>query len=198
MKIRRPDHISWSQIEALNRGEKSYLAYLSKNKYQSWEMKFGERIHEGLKNDAKGKDFDFLRLWIPQPEKESREVSMRYKIDGVEVVGTLDAIFTGESISEYKTGRTEWNQKKAENHGQFDIYILLWQKITGERIRKGTLYHIPTIETSKGIPLSYEPPRAYEIEKSDLDIITAEAKLKAAIKKWKEFWLKYDTTCKKH
>lgn len=193
MNIRHPDHFSWSQLEAIEKGEKAYIRYLSEEKYESKEMRFGTYIHEGLQKNRKGKEFDFLRMWIPEPGM--REVKVRYVFDGVPVEGSIDAVHDGGpelEIDEYKTGKHPWTAEKAQNHGQVALYMLLWWKITKETPDKANLYWIPTREKEGKICLSYEAPVAFEIRKTPYDLLKMEARLLAGIRKYKEFWSKYD------
>lgn len=117
MTIKKP--LSWSQISAFEYNpEQWYKRYILGEKDEgSSALLFGKKIGEQLASDP---------LFMPEvPRLPVFEYKLQAKISDIELIGYVDAvdIVTGELI-EYKSGK-KWDKKKAETHGQIDLYATM-------------------------------------------------------------------------
>lgn len=112
---------SWSQISSFEFDpEQWYRKYfLKEEEYETEELKFGKMIGEKLASDPN---------FLPEvPRLDKFEHCFRVVFGGITLIGYADGFCTAtkKKLDEYKTGVKEWTQKRADEHGQFDMYLLM-------------------------------------------------------------------------
>jgi hypothetical protein len=135
--------MSWSQLSSFEYDkEQWYKRYvLGIKDPQTKEMLFGVEIGTKLATDP---------IFMPQvPRYPKYEHELRFNFGDIPMVGFIDGWDGIEyALGEYKTGKKPWTQKRADTHGQFDMYNLgLWitEKIKPEEI-VNSLHWLPTQE----------------------------------------------------
>lgn len=135
--------ISWSFISSFEYSpEQWYDRYvLHKSQHETSEMAFGKAIGEKLASDPK---------FLPQiPRHSKMEHQFKdVKFGKLTLVGYADTFCdkTFKKLSEFKTGKRAWDQKRADEHGQIDMYLLMnWiiNKVKPEEVDV-TLVWMPT------------------------------------------------------
>lgn len=133
--------LSWSAISSFEYDkEQWYRKYaLGQEDPATKEMLFGSEIGKQL---ASNPDF------MPQVKRYPVfEYELRFKFGDIPMIGFIDGWDSDRlDLGEYKTGKKAWTQKRANEHGQFDMYLLgLW---TMHRIQPGkvklNLHWMPT------------------------------------------------------
>lgn len=136
--------MSWSQIHQFKSYSKEdwYKKYiLGEQTPTNKELAFGSAVGKRLETDP---------TYIPEiPREKVMEYEFAVKMGDISLVGYADSY--GEdtlTLREYKTGKTEWNQKRVDEHGQITLYLLmlyLKHKIKPEDVTC-TLHWLPTEE----------------------------------------------------
>lgn len=121
MKKWKDRPFSWSQISSFEYDpEQWYKRYfLNEEQYESEEMKFGKMIGERLASDPK---------FLPAVPRLSKfEHGFKVMFGAICLVGYGDSFcgITLRKLKEYKTGVKAWTQKRADEHGQIDMYLLM-------------------------------------------------------------------------
>lgn len=113
--------LSHSQLSAWEYSpDQWYQRYILREPFrETVEMKFGKVVGKKLETDP---------TFLPSvPRLSKMEHSFRVAFSGVHLIGFVDSFddvnFT--SLLEYKTGKPEWTQSKADKHKQIDIYLLM-------------------------------------------------------------------------
>ena len=153
--LERP--LSWSQLSSFewdkNQWHVRYI--LNAPTLTTPEMEFGKLVGEKLANDE---------TFLPSvPRLKKFEVKLEARFGKIPLIGFLD---TADSVQnrfdEYKTGKkgkNEWSQKKVDNHGQIDMYLLmlyLTHKVRPEDMNVA-LHWLPTVKNEEGIIALIEP-----------------------------------------
>lgn len=144
MKYRITDKrpLSWSAISSFEYDkEQWYRNYvLGDRDPATKEMMFGSKI--GIKI-AKDKKF------IPDLSRgKIFEYKLSGKLKGIPLIGYADSYTPHCLLDEYKTGKKAWDQERADDHGQIDMYLLLlnlMHRVKPENI-KCAIHWLPTIE----------------------------------------------------
>lgn len=107
----------------------------------SKEMIFGSMIGKKLETNPK-----FLPI-VPRHSKMEHE--FKCKFGKLQLVGYGDSfcLITLKKLAEYKTGKRAWDQKRVDNHGQLDMYLLMHYiitKIRPEDMQEIILVWMPT------------------------------------------------------
>ena len=119
--------LSWSALSSFQYSpEQWYSRYILGEKQEDTpEMVFGKTVGERLASDP---------AYLPQvPRLSVFEHPMRCKFGKIPLVGYADTYEPKSKLYEYKTGKKEWDQKRADEHGQIDMYLLMHYLI--EKVR---------------------------------------------------------------
>lgn len=111
--------MSWSQLSSWEYDPQQwYLRYVLRQKQESNDaMLLGKKIGEQIANDP---------TFMPEiPRLSIFEQPLEAKLGKVPLVGYADSYEPYQSLYEYKTGVREWTQKRADTHGQIDMYLLM-------------------------------------------------------------------------
>lgn len=141
--VERP--LSWSAISSFEYDpEQWYRRYvLGEKDAPSREMIFGKQVGERLASDP---------TYLPEvPRYPIFEHGLKTKWGELPLIGFVDGYDPTPptpALGEYKTGKRAWDQKRADTHGQIDMYLLmLWltSKIKPESVQC-FLHWMPTQE----------------------------------------------------
>lgn len=183
--------LSWSQISSFEYDpDQWYRRYFEKEEqYETEEMKFGKEIGERLASDPK---------FLPEVPRLSKfEHGFRVVFDGITLVGYADSFCdkTNKKVIEYKTGVKKWDQKRADEHGQIDAYLLMHfitTKIKPEEV-ECQLVWLPTERREDGdfkvtIKL-VEPvtPRIFKTKRTMADVLNFAARIKRVYKEMEKY-----------
>jgi len=112
---------SWSQLSSWEYDpEQWYKRYvLREETHETEEMRFGKMIGEKVASDPKYLPF-IKRLNVS-------EHPFKVMFGKIAMVGYGDfyCSITRRKLQELKTGVKAWNQKRADEHGQIDMYLLM-------------------------------------------------------------------------
>lgn len=125
--------LSWSAISSFEYDpEQWYKRYVLKlDEPASPEMQFGKVMGEKLANDAK---------FMPHvPRGTIYEYELKTKFGKIPLIGYIDSyspcsyceanedhtVCEKSFLEEYKTGKKAWDQKRADEHGQITMYLLM-------------------------------------------------------------------------
>lgn len=114
--------LSWSQLSCWEYSQDQwYKRYvLNEKQPESAEMLFGKEVGKKLETDP---------TFLPMIERHSKmEHPFRVKfLDDIYLIGYADTFCdkTFKKLSEFKTGKKEWNQERVDKHGQIDMYLLM-------------------------------------------------------------------------
>lgn len=118
--------VSWSFISSFEYSpEQWYDRYvLCLPTQQTNEMLFGSTIGKKLETDP---------TFLPQIQRHSKmeHPFENIKFGNLVLVGYADTFcdITFKKLDEFKTGKKAWDQKRVDNHGQIDMYLLMnWIK----------------------------------------------------------------------
>lgn len=104
----------------------------------SVEMEFGKLVGDRLATDSS---------YLPHmPRLSHFEYKLECKFGKIKLVGYIDSYEEHIRLFEYKTGKKQWDQKRADLHGQIDFYLLcLWlmHKIRPEKVAC-SIFWMPT------------------------------------------------------
>lgn len=111
--------LSWSAISSFEYDpEQWYRKYVLKEEQEtSAPMEFGKVIGERLASDPA-----FLPHIPRYPEFERK---LECKLGKIPLIGFIDSYRPHDGLLEYKTGQKAWDQKRADGHGQIDMYLLM-------------------------------------------------------------------------
>jgi len=112
---------SWSQISSYEYDpEQWYKRYVLKEEtHETAEMKFGKMIGEKVANDPKYLPF------IKRLNVSEHPFSVMFGKIPLVGYGDFYCSITRKKLQELKTGVKEWTQKRADEHGQIDMYLLM-------------------------------------------------------------------------
>lgn len=142
-------YISWSSLDLLERDEDKWIDKYCNPDYEertTIEMEFGKRFAEIMEGQDSDDDIvSLVKLSVPIYAEQEKEITAMLNAMGrsVKLLGKPDSIAPNWDFYEYKTGKTKWNQKMADKHGQLMFYkaiVYLNQHI----IPNSTLVWIPT------------------------------------------------------
>ena len=113
--------LSWSAISSFHYDpEQWYKKYvLLEPQEGSKEMDFGKEVGKKLETDP---------TFLPQIERLSKmEHPFNVVFNGIKMVGYADSFCdkTNRRLSEFKTGKKAWDQKRVDEHGQITLYCLM-------------------------------------------------------------------------
>ena len=151
MTIRLKNYISWTQIETLEKSEEQYkdIYILGNKRFENSGMYFGKQIAEALEKEIETgnlmNDITISKLPKFETHEKKIEVTLKIKDEDINILCILDSAKEDlTAFKEYKTGKTQWTQKKVDTHGQITLYCLAIQAITGKIPCDIELVYMPT------------------------------------------------------
>lgn len=165
--------LSWSSISSFEYNpDLWYKRYILNEKEEgSSAMAFGKKI---------GEDYPFEATF-------EREYKLQGMIADIELVGFIDAFdFQNKKLIELKTGK-KWDRKKAETHGQLDLYcalLYIMHKINPKDLDISLIW-LATEETG-AFETQFIPnmkPVIFKVKKTMLDVVNMLVRVKQVRKK---------------
>lgn len=156
--------LSWSAISSFEYDpEQWYKKYVLKEEQEETkEMLFGKKLATAL---------ELGRCEIPDlvaklPYK--KEHPFKVVFGKIPLIGFADDFDhkTFRTLNEVKTGKKTWDQKRADEHGQFDMYLLMnyiTNKVPPEEVRC-FLHWLPTQDNGDFTISFIEPIRVHTFE----------------------------------
>lgn len=160
-------------------------------------MEFGKRFAEVMEGQDTSDDIiSLIKLSVPAYAKPEEEITATLNALGraVKLLGKPDSYDPEtHNIYEYKTGKTKWNQDKAQKHGQVLFYKTILY-INHGVIPKGTLIWIPTEdsydeEEGRQIAFSGALPMQFVVEHSYADILKMMQRIMKGALRMEELYL---------
>jgi len=149
--------LSWSQLTLFEGSPESYRkVYIDGGRIPiNRGMALGKRIANALETGEETGDpiMDLVISQIPKLDIMEAELRGTIKIGKIEIpmFGKADTAKKNlTAFKEYKTGKTRWTKKQADNHGQITLYCTIIRAMTGKIPKDIELVHALTQELPDG------------------------------------------------
>jgi len=184
--------LSWSAISSFKfNKEVWYSKYvLGETTLPNDEMKFGSMIGKRLETEKK---------FLPMIKRHNKmEYQFKVNFNGIEMVGYADSFCTktNKKLCEYKTGKNVWNKKRADEHGQITMYLLMnyiQNKVIPDEVEV-ELFWMPTKKSNKGLQriITFVEPiekhiRSFKTKRSMNDVLKFGNEIVSVYKEMEEF-----------
>lgn len=179
--------LSWSQLSAFAYNpDEWYRRYVLNEKTPpNKEMLFGKFIGDSLSSDPN---------FLPQvPRLSKYEHELKVVFNGIKMVGYMDAFCddTKKVMYEFKTGKKAWDQKRADTHGQIDMYLLMHYittKIPPEQMEVKLVW-LPTREDGDFTIQLVEPciPQIFTTKRTMTDILNFGVYINQTVKEMEDY-----------
>lgn len=187
--------LSWSAISSFEYDkEQWYRKYaLGIKDPETAEMLFGKKVGERLASDP---------LFLPAvPRLSTFEFPFLCEYNKIPLIGFGDSFceVTKRKLNEYKTGVKEWTQKRADEHGQFDMYLLQnykMHKVAPEEV-DCTLIWMPTKRIEDGdfkIRIVFDDSKritSFRTRRTMVDILRFGARIDRTYREMEEYCLNH-------
>lgn len=180
---------SWSQLSSFEwSADQWYRNYfLGEREPETAEMKFGKKFAQSIEDGT----CEVKELLTTLQDK--KEHPFRVKFGNMTLIGYADAFCdkSFKKLDEVKTGKKAWTQKRADEHGQFDMYLLMnyiTNKIRPEEV-DCTLYWIPT-QDNGDFSISFVQPikvHPFKTKRTMADILTFGSRINNAVKEMEAY-----------
>lgn len=107
----------------------------------SIEMDFGKIVGDKLASDP---------TFLPHMRRRSIfEYELKVKLGKIGLIGFIDSYEPHTHLEEYKTGKKPWDQKRADEHDQITMYLLMLYLMHGVRPEdiRCAIHWMPTQDT---------------------------------------------------
>lgn len=187
--LERP--LSWSSISSfLYSPEQWYIKYiLGIEEPPSKEMLFGKVIGHRLETEP-----DFLPIITRYSKMEH---PFKCNFGKIPLIGFADTFcdITFKKLSEFKTGKKKWDQKRVDSHGQLDMYLLMnWimNKIRPEDVYISLVW-MPT-QDNGDFTISFVEPiedniKTFQTKRTMKDILNFGLKINSVYKQMQDYAL---------
>jgi hypothetical protein len=178
--------LSWSAISSFEYDpDQWYRKYiLGEKDPETKEMRFGKTVGERLASDP-----NYLHT---VPRLPIFEYKLEATYADIPMIGFMDTFCPDTpAMGEYKTGKKAWDQKRADSHGQIDMYLLmlyLTQKIKPEQV-KCHLHWLPTQENGD-FTISFVSPirvRSFETKRTMKDLLVFGSRIRTTVENMQEY-----------
>lgn len=182
--------LSWSAISSFEYDpEQWYKRYvLKQDEPASLEMLFGKVTGEKLANDA--------RFMPDVPRGTIYEYELRTKLGSIPLIGFIDSYVEHTNLEEYKTGKKAWDQKRADEHGQITMYLLmlyLMHGVSPETI-ECRIHWLPT-KDNNDFTIGFVDPSSYltfTTKRSMVDVLTFGKRINKTYKLMEDYCKNHD------
>ena len=165
--------------------EQWYQSYILNKRQTSKELEFGSYVDKALQNDP---------TFLPQVERfPIMQHEMKIVFDGIPLGGLADAYHPEAKIlADYKTGKTPWTQKKANESDQLTMYALLLY-LTAQVKPSDMEFRIVWLPTQEQgdftIGFRDDPvvPHVFHTKRSMLDILEFGKHIKATLEEMEKY-----------
>ncbi len=144
-------HFSWSQLNLWETNKKQYIRkyFANEKQYQTKEMSFGKKFADKLYEE----------------NKINCELKIEAKLEDINLLSYIDYCYNDYlSFREIKTGKVEWDQKRADNHGQIYFYALIINIASGIKPKKAYLDWFPTTENENKEIIISKDKKTFEVK----------------------------------
>lgn len=186
--------LSWSAISSFEYDpEQWYRSYvLNQRDEPTKEMTFGSEFAKSIEEGTCTVP-DFLSKL-----QTKKEHAFKIMFGTICLVGYADAFCdkTFRKLDEIKTGKKPWDQKRADRHGQFDMYLLMnfiTNKVPPEEV-DCTLYWLPT-QDNNDFSISFVEPvcvHAFTTKRTTNDILTFGSRINRVFQEMQDYAANHD------
>lgn len=189
---------SWSQLSSFEYDkEQWYDKYiLGKPSRVSAEMTFGSEVGKRLETDP---------TYLPMiPRHNVMEHEFKCFFGKIPLIGYADSFctITDKKLNEHKTGVKKWDQKRVDEHGQLDMYLLMhWimRKIRPEDVEVNLIW-LPTKRSESGdfnVTISFVEPieeniKTFTTKRTMKDIMNFGMRINKVYKEMEQYALKHE------
>lgn len=179
-KFNKERALSWSSISSFEWNPEEWFEnyILGKKKAETPEMKFGKEFALSIENGT----CTYPGLLSLLPKK--KEHAFNVVFSKIPLIGYADAFCdeTFTKLHEVKTGKKLWDQKRVNQHGQLDMYLLMnyvTNKIFPEEVEV-FLHWCPTEDRGDFSIAFIEPKKLYTFRtfRTTKDIVAFGARIK--------------------
>jgi len=120
---------------------------------------------------------------LPKLEVMEKKINATIEVGGytIPLYGKMDTAKRDLSeFMEYKTGKTPWDQKMADKHGQITFYCVMIQALTKKIPQRIELVHAVTKTTPQGQPRLTGEINRFLTTRGTKDILWAKIRMKKA------------------
>lgn len=181
--------LSWSAISSFEYDkEEWYRKYvLGVQQRATPAMTFGKKVAEAIEA---GKPPARLTI-LSQCEHELHCI-----FEGISLIGFIDTYEPGKSVGEFKTGKRAWTQKRVDEHGQLDMYLLclfVRDKVHPETLEV-FLEWMPTQEHGDFSVSIIDPDKVhhFKTKRTMTDILRFGARIKRTYREMEEYCQNHD------
>lgn len=124
------------------------------------------------------------------------EYELKATFNGVPLIGFIDTYEPHVKLGEFKTGKKAWDQKRADGHGQIDMYLLMLyiiHKVKPEEIHC-QIQWIPTKEDGD-FSISFVDPgkvHTFVTKRTMTDVLRFGQRINESIKAMEQYCLNHD------
>ncbi len=179
---RRP--ISWSAVSSFDYDpEEWYKNYIQGGtRVENAAMTFGKIFAESC---------EARKPLAPVTLLSKVEYPLQVMMGRIPLVGYADTYEPHSQLGEFKTGKKPWTQKRVDEHGQIDMYLLMlfiMHEVKPEEI-ECYLQWIPTIEHGD-FSVDFVKPikvHTFKTKRTMVDILNFAAKIKDTVEKMQQY-----------
>lgn len=176
--------LSWSAISSFEYDPEQWYTKYVLNIYPepTKEMTFGSLVGKKIETNPK-----FLPMI---PRHSIMEFPFKCKFGKIELVGFADTFCdkTFRKLGEFKTGKRAWDQKRVDEHGQIDMYLLMnfvMHKVKPEEVEVQLVW-MPTMERSDFsiffVPDVVEKIKIFKTKRTMVDILRFGERINKTVK----------------
>ena len=193
--------LSWSGLSSFEYSpEQWYRKYiLGEKDPESKEMMFGKHFARAIElykeQHPKAIKFDITVKGQTVEVNTFSKVEQPFKIlfgGDIPLIGFADSFCdkTKKKFREFKTGKAEWTQKRADEHGQILMYMLM-NYVTNQVRPEDTTFYLdwyPTEETGDfAIGFKTTKPKTFRVKYTTLDILQFGARINKTVNQMIEY-----------
>ena len=200
MKMDTSRPLSWTSLSLFNceysaDGKKEwYKKYILREPTRETpEMVFGKLIADS---------FQTKKPLAPVTRYDTMEHKLSGTFGGIPLVGYMDTFDTKTKrrFREYKTGAKAWDQKRADKHGQIDMYLFMIYLLYGIKPEDVTVHldWVPTVRTEDGtfdVAIKFVEPikvHSFETHRTSEQVLLFASSLKKTWAEMQRFAEEYD------
>lgn len=183
---------SWSQLSSYEYDPHQWYQnyFLDGERRTSAEMDFGKEFAQSIEDGTCDEKYGIDLLSRLQTKKEH---PFNVVFNGIRLVGYADAFCdkTFTHLDEVKTGKKAWDQKRVDNHGQLDMYLLMnyiTNKVSPDDVSV-KLHWVPT-QDNGDFSISFVKPtivHTFETKRTMQDILKFGQRINSVRKQMEEY-----------
>lgn len=181
--------LSWSAISSFEYDKEQWFRryVLGEKDEPTKEMLFGKKLADSIENGT----CDVPTLLENLQKKKEHKFQVMF--GPIALVGFADAFCedTLRKLDEVKTGKKAWDQKRADSHRQFDMYLLMnyiTSRIDPSEV-ECTLHWIPT-QDNNDFSISFVEPievKRFKTKRTMTDILKFGERIQRVVREMEEY-----------